>query len=237
MLEVEHLVKHYRSGDDTVRALDGVSMTVAPGELVALYGPSGSGKTTLLTIVAALAEPDSGSVSVGGRVLSGMSRADAARYRRVELGYVTQSPDLLLGGSVLDNAALKLIGLRVTGSRKSLSQRGAHERVAPVLERLGLAGRFDHRPHQLSTGERQRVLLARALSTKPRLLLADEPTGNLDAQRSDQVLNLLTEVCREQQVALLLVTHDPQAAAFADRAHELRDGRLNAYEPVTLAGS
>lgn len=237
MLGVEHLVKHYPSGDDTVRALDGVSMTIAPGELVALYGPSGSGKTTLLTIIAALAKPDSGSVSVGGRVLSEMSRAEAARYRRVELGYVTQSPHLLPGGSVLDNAALKLIGMRVNGSRKRLSRRGAHERVVPLLERLGLARRLDHHPSQLSTGECQRVLLARALSTKPHLLLADEPTGNLDARRSHQVLTLLTEVCREQDVALLLVTHDPQAAAFADRTQELQDGRLGAYEPVKLAGT
>jgi putative ABC transport system ATP-binding protein len=237
MLAVEHLVKHYPSGDDTVRALDGVSMTVAQGELVALYGPSGSGKTTLLTIVAALADPDSGSVSVGGRILSEMSYAEAIRYRRVELGYVAQSPDLLPGGSALDNAALKLIGLRVDGSRKGLSRRDAQRRIAPLLERLGLAGRLNHRPDQLSNGERQRVLLARALSTKPRLLLADEPTGNLDARRSQQVLTLLTELCREQRVALLLVIHDPQAAAFADRTHELRDGRLGAYEPVKLAGS
>lgn len=232
MLEIKHLVKHYPSGQDLVRALDGVSMAVDAGELVALYGPSGSGKTTLLTIVAGLLEPDSGSVVVDGRELSQLSRRDAATYRRVELGYVTQSPDLLPGGTVLDNAALKLIGLRFGGARRGLSRRGAHRIVVPLLERLGLGERLHHRPWQLSTGERQRVLIARALSTRPTLLIADEPTGNLDASRSGQVLALLTEVCREQSVALLLVTHDPQAAAFADRAHELREGQLVDYVPA-----
>lgn len=235
MLDLRRLVKHYPSGDEVVRALDGVSMAVDAGELVALYGPSGSGKTTLLTIVAALMAPDSGSVTVGGRDLASLSSRDAARYRRVELGYVAQSPDLLAGGSVLDNAALKLIGLRVGGARRGLNRRDAHAGVAPLLERLGLEGRLHHRPHELSAGERQRVLVARALSTEPRLLLADEPTGNLDGQRSRQVLTLLTEVCRERQVALLLVTHDPQAASFADRAYELRDGQLGEYVPALLA--
>jgi putative ABC transport system ATP-binding protein len=235
MLSLREVVKHYRSGDEVVRALDGVSMTVEAGELVALYGPSGSGKTTLLTIVAALMEPDAGAVEVAGRDLGELSRRDAALYRRVELGYVAQAPDLLAGGSVLDNAALKLIGLRPDDARRGLTRKGAHARVAPLLERLGLGKRLHHRPHELSAGERQRVLIARALSTGPSLLLADEPTGNLDTQRSGQVLTLLTEICREQRVALLLVTHDPQAAAFADRAHELRDGHLGAYTPVLAA--
>lgn len=232
MLELHEVVKHYPSGDELVRALDGVSMTVRAGELVALYGPSGSGKTTLLTIVAALLEPDAGSVTVAGRDVAAFSRRDAARYRRMELGYVTQAPELLAGGSVLDNAALKLLGLRTDGGRRGLSRRAAHERVAPLLDRLGLGKRLQHRPQELSAGERQRVLIARALSTNPSLLLADEPTGSLDMQRSRQVLTLLTEVCREQDVALLLVTHDPQAAAFADRAHELRDGDLAEYAPA-----
>lgn len=233
MLELRDLVKHYPSGQDVVRALDGVSLNVAAGERVALYGPSGSGKTTLLTIVAGLLEPDSGSVAVGGRDLRGLSRRDVATYRRAELGYVTQSPELLAGGTVLDNAALKLIGLRFGGSNRRLTRRRAHDIVAPLLGRVGLAERLHHRPAQLSTGERQRVLIARALSTKPSLLIADEPTGNLDSRRSSQVLALMTEICREQDVALLLVTHDPQAAAFADRAYELREGRLAEYVPAS----
>lgn len=232
MLEVDGVVKQYDSGgDELVRALDGVSLSVAAGELVALYGPSGSGKTTLLKIVAALMCPDYGFVRVRGRDVLSLSPVEAARYRRTELGYVSQSPDLLDGGSAVDNAALKLIGLRAAGSRRRLTTREAHRRVVPLLERLGLGRRLGHRPDQLSAGERQRVLIARALSTNPRLLLADEPTGNLDARRGRQVLAALTEVCREREVAMLVVTHDPEVVAFADRAHELRDGRLCAYQP------
>jgi putative ABC transport system ATP-binding protein len=225
VLELEGLVKHYPSGGgDVVRALDGVSMSIEAGELVALYGPSGSGKTTLLTIVAALVPPDSGSVLVDGRDVSALSARDAARYRRLELGYVSQSLDLLRGVPAIDNAALKLFDMRI-------GVREAHRRVAPLMDRLGLGDRLHHRADQLSAGERQRVLVARALATGPRLVLADEPTGNLDTQRSREVLSLLTDVCREQDVAMLLVTHDPQAASFATRLHALRDGRLVAYDP------
>jgi putative ABC transport system ATP-binding protein len=225
MLELRDLVKHYSSGGgDVVRALDGVSLSVSAGELVTLYGPSGSGKTTLLTIIAALMAPDSGVVLVAGRDVSGLGAREAARYRRQDLGYVSQSPDLLPGVSAVDNAALKLFDLRI-------GVREAHRRVTPLLERLGLGDRLRHRAEQLSIGQRQRVLLARALSTEPRLVLADEPTGSLDAHRSVEVLSLLTEVCRENDVAMVLVTHDPQAAAFADRVHALSEGHLIAYEP------
>ena len=227
MLELRELVKHYASGGgEIVRALDGVSMSIAAGELVALYGPSGSGKTTLLSIVAALSPPDSGEVLVDGRVISALSAREAARYRRLELGYVSQSLDLMPGVPAIDNAALKLFDLHI-------GVREAHRRITPLMERLGLGQRLRHRPDQLSAGERQRVLIARALATGPRLVLADEPTGSLDTQRSREVLTLLTELCDEQTVAMLLVTHDPQAAAFAHRVQALRDGRLVAYEPDT----
>jgi len=194
-------------------------MTVEAGELMALYGPSGSGKTTLLSIVAALMPPDSGMVLLGGRQVSGLSAREAARYRRLQLGYVSQAPDLLPGVSALDNAALKLFALR-------LGTREAHRRVTPLLERLGLGDRLSHRAEQLSLGQRQRVLLARALSTEPRLVLADEPTGSLDSRRGAEVLALLTELCEESGIAALLVTHDSQAARFAHRVRALRDGHL-----------
>lgn len=230
MLELRDLVKHYRSGGaETVTALDGVSMSVAAGELVALYGPSGSGKTTLLSIVAALMPPDGGTVTVDGQEVSGLSAGKAARYRMRDLGYVSQAPDLLPGVPAIDNAALKLFGMRI-------GVREAHRRVTPLMERLGLGDRLGHRPDQLSAGERQRVLIARALSTEPGLVLADEPTGSLDTKRSREVLGLLTEICRERDAAMLLVTHDPQAAAFANRVHALVDGRICDYDPdrVTL---
>jgi putative ABC transport system ATP-binding protein len=229
MLDLRNLVKYYRSGgEETVRALDGVSMSVEARELVALYGPSGSGKTTLLSIVAALMPPDAGAVMVGGLEVSALSPKAAARYRMHQLGYVSQTPDLLPGVPAIDNAALKLFGMR-------MGVREAHRRAAPLMERLGLGQRLGHRPDQLSAGERQRVLIARALSTRPSLVLADEPTGSLDTKRSRDVLTLLTEVCREQGAAMLLVTHDPQAAAFARRVHALVDGRIVAHEPDMTA--
>lgn len=224
MLEIRQVVKHYPSGAEVVRALDGVSMSIGEGELVALYGPSGSGKTTLLNVIAALLPPDRGQVMVNGRDVCGLSSRAAARYRRLEMGYVSQSPDLLPGVRAVDNAALKLFG-------SNMSVRQAHRRIVPLLERLGLGDRLDHRPTELSAGQRQRVLIARALSTAPRLVLADEPTGNLDSQRSREVLTLLTELCRQDGLAMLLVTHDPRAAEFATRVHALTDGLVTDLQP------
>jgi putative ABC transport system ATP-binding protein len=225
VLELRELVKHFPvSYGEPVRAVDGVSLTVAPGELVALYGPSGSGKTTLLLLIAALLAPDSGAVVLDGRDVGGLSDRDSARYRLLELGFVRQAVNLIAGADVIDNAALKLMGTEI-GARE------ARRRVTPLLDRLGLRERASHRPEQLSMGERQRVMIARALSTDPKLVLADEPTGSLDTQRGAEVLGLLTEICRERAVSVMLVTHDPQAAAYADRVHALRDGRLVDHQP------
>jgi putative ABC transport system ATP-binding protein len=231
MLELRELVKHYRVGEgEPVRAVDGVSMSVAAGELVALYGPSGSGKTTLLMLIAALLSPDSGKVLLDEQEISGLSEQDGARYRLQDLGFIRQTLNLMPGVSALDNAALKLLGTDV-------SPREAHRAVSPLLEQLGLGDRLRHRPEQLSMGERQRVMIARALSTEPKLVLADEPTGSLDSRRSREVLELLTGICRERHVAVVLVTHDPQAAAYADRVHALLDGCLVAYEPERALAS
>jgi putative ABC transport system ATP-binding protein len=227
MLELRELVKHFPvDSGEPVRAVDGVSLAVERGEFVALYGPSGSGKTTLLMLIAALLQPDEGSVVLGGRDISALNDRDAARYRLHELGFVRQSLNLIPGASAVDNAALKLMGTDV-GARE------AHRRIVPLLDRLGLEKRRDHRAEQLSMGERQRVMIARALSTEPKLLLADEPTGSLDTQRGRQVLELLAETCRERNVTVVLVTHDPQAASFADRVFALRDGRLIVHAPTT----
>jgi putative ABC transport system ATP-binding protein len=231
VLELRDVVRHYPVGDgEPVRAVDGVSLLVSPGELVALYGPSGSGKTTLLMLIAALLRPDSGAVFMDARNVSELSEREAARYRLAELGFVRQSLNLLASASALDNASLKLMGT-------NLNVGEAHRRVMPILERLGLGERAAHRAEQLSMGERQRVMIARALSTDPKLVLADEPTGSLDSGRSREVLELLTEICRERQAAVLLVTHDPRAATYADRVHALRDGRLVEYQPDHLVVS
>ncbi len=222
MLEIRDVHKHFPSPDgELIRAVDGVSLSIARGELVALYGPSGSGKSTLLKIIAALLRPDSGSVKVAGREVTALDRRDAGRYRLREIGFIRQEPSFVQGASAIDNAALKLLD--------ELRRKDARRRVEPLMVRLGLGDRLRHLPTQMSGGEQQRVLIARALSTEPKVLLADEPTGNLDSQRSRDVLELLRELCHEQAVAMLLVTHDLQAAKYADRAVELRDGRLGAY--------
>jgi putative ABC transport system ATP-binding protein len=220
VLELRELVKRYTLGEaGSVSAVDGVSLSIAEGELVALYGPSGSGKTTLLMMAAAVLRPDGGKVLVDGREVSALSNRDAASYRMQELGFIRQSLDLIPGATALDNAALKLLG-RPAGVRE------ARRRVEPLLKRLGLGERLGSRAEQLSMGERQRVMIARALSTDPKLVLADEPTGSLDTERGGEVLGLLSGLCRERGIAVLLVTHDPQAAGYADRVHTLRDGRL-----------
>jgi putative ABC transport system ATP-binding protein len=228
MLELNELVKHYPTvGGEPVRAVDGVSLSVARGEMVALYGPSGSGKTTLLLMVAALLEPTAGAVSIAGRDISGLSEREASEFRLSRLGFIRQNFDLLPGVSAIDNAVLKLLS--------TVRWRDAHREITPLLERLGLGERLAHRAETLSMGERQRVMIARALSTQPSLLLADEPTGSLDSQRSSEVLELLRELSREQGVAIVLVSHDPLAAGYADRVLALRDGKLGDYQADRLA--
>jgi putative ABC transport system ATP-binding protein len=229
-LELRELVKHYISGSEVVRAVDGASLTVAPGELVALYGPSGSGKTTLLLLAAGLLTPDSGGVWFGGRDVTRLAAAEGASYRRKEVGFVFQSFHLMAGATALDNAALKLLG-------DGWTLRDARRVTRPWLERVGLSERAEHIPEKLSMGERQRVSIARALVGNPSLLLTDEPTGNLDSKRSREVLALLRDLCHERGIPGLLVTHDPQARAFADRVHTLRDGHLNEGLDAELAVS
>jgi len=225
MLEIRRLVKHYPvAGGEPVRAVDDVSLAVGRGELVALYGPSGSGKTTLLKLVAAVMAPDRGEVLVDGRDVTRLSTRDASRYRLRDVGFVLQTFHMIAGLSAIDNASLKLVG-------GGMSVRQAQQRMTPLLERLGLDERAEARMSTLSMGERQRVAIAKALSTDPGLLLADEPTGNLDTRRGSDVLALLRELGRERETAVLLVTHDPQAVAVADRALTLRDGRLVDYAP------
>jgi putative ABC transport system ATP-binding protein len=201
-----------------VRAADGVSLTIDGGEVVAIYGPSGSGKTTLLMLAAGLIAPDRGVVRFGGRDISGLSANEGAHYRR-SIGFVFQSFHLMPAVTALDNATLKLLA-------EGMSPGAARDRAAGWIARVGLADRAKHPPERMSMGERQRVSIARALSNEPRLLLADEPTGNLDASRSRQTLRLLTDIARDRNVPMLLVSHDPEAAEYADRVCDLRDGQL-----------
>jgi putative ABC transport system ATP-binding protein len=219
LLELQEVSKSYQAAGGLVRAADRVSLSVAPEELVALYGPSGSGKSTLLMLAAGFLAPDHGTVRFAGRDVPALSDPGAALYRRRDIGVVFQSFDLVPGLPALDNAALKLIGDGVGVAR-------AHREAQPLLELVGLQDRAGHPPEQLSAGERQRVAIARALTGSPRLILADEPTGNLDTDRGDQILRLLKAACEQRGVAVLLVTHDPRAANYANRVHTLTDGRL-----------
>lgn len=226
MLELRELVKHYQLGEgEPVRAVDGVSLTVDAGEFVALYGPSGSGKTTLLELIAALKNPDSGAVYVNGRDVFGMSNKERHAYRLRKLGIIGQPHNMMPGARAVQTASLKLL---------LASVRRARPTAESLLAQLGLGNRLRHRTEELSMGERQRVMIALALSMEPELVLADEPTGSLDTHSTHEVLGLLRNLCHERQMALLLATHDPQVAYFADRAHELRDGRLTEYQPDHL---
>jgi putative ABC transport system ATP-binding protein len=221
MLEIRDLVKHYRvGGEQPIRAVDGVSMDVAESQLVVLYGPSGSGKTTLLELIAGLRLPDGGSVRVGGRDVFDMSRRECDEYRLKELGIIGQPHNLIPGARAIDNASLKLW---LTSTRNS------RQLIEDLLTQLGLADRLSHRTEELSMGERQRVLIARALALSPKLVLADEPTGNLDTERTKEVFELLRALCDERGMAIVLATHDPLAADVANRAYLLRDGHLEDY--------
>jgi putative ABC transport system ATP-binding protein len=223
VLELRDVIKHYRvGGGEPVRAVDGVSMAAAAGEFVALYGPSGSGKTTLLELIAGAQRPDAGSVRVDGQDVFALSARDLDEYRLTQLGIIGQAENLIPGAHAIENASLRLL---LTNTRR------AGRAIEPLMVRLGLGDRMEHRTEELSMGERQRVMIAMSLATNPRLVLADEPTGTLDSKRTGEVLGLLREVCAERGAAVMLATHDPQAALFADQIHELRDGRLQEYRP------
>jgi len=220
-LQLEKVRKYYSGGEgETIRAVDGVTLAVPPGEFVALYGPSGSGKSTLLMVACGLLMPDSGTVLIDGISLCDLPETRRAEVRRHHIGVVFQSFQLMPGANALDNASVKLLA-------DGYSLREARKRVLPWLERVGLGHRLNQPAAKLSMGERQRVAIARALAGNPRLIAADEPTGNLDSKRSAEVLGLLREICHDSSVGVLLVTHDPQAAHYADRLYTLLDGKLH----------
>ncbi len=220
MLELDSVVKHYRDTTEEVRAVDGVSLAVAPGEMVALLGPSGSGKTTLLLLIAALLRPERGTVQYDGRDLSSLSENQVCDYLLRDVGFIYQNYHLMPRVPAIENASIKLL-------LGGMGTRDAQARARPWLQRVGLGDRLRRTPDELSGGERQRVAIARALAGEPRLILADEPTGNLDSARSGEIVELLRSVAHERGAAVVLVTHDSEAAALADRRCTLRDGKLH----------
>jgi putative ABC transport system ATP-binding protein len=203
-----------------VVALRDVSLIAEPGEVIAVMGPSGSGKSTLLLLVGAMLAPDEGAIRFQGRDLGAISERERTRYRRSQVGFIFQDYNLLPGASAVENVALPL-WMNRTPWREARAQAGA------LLERVELSHRARFLPARLSGGEQQRVAVARALAIRPSLVLADEPTGNLDTARGDEVLGALRELSRERDTAVILVTHDAHASAYADRVCDLKDGRLH----------
>jgi putative ABC transport system ATP-binding protein len=223
MLELRDVVKHYRNGGEQVRAVDRVSLDVGAGEMLALLGPSGSGKTTLLLLIGAVLRADAGTIGFEGRDLSTLSDRQVSEYLLRDVGFIHQRVQLMGGMPALENACRKLL-LRGAGLRE------ARAAALPWLERVGLGGQLERLPGELSGGERQRLAIARALAGEPRLILADEPTGSLDSERSREIVALLRSLAHDRGAAVVLVTHDPAAAAVADRRLTLRDGRLDRLE-------
>ena len=227
ILQTQGLRKQYAMGDVTVEVLRGIDFSVQAGEFVAIMGPSGSGKSTLLHLLGGLDRPSAGEVQLGGRALARLSDDEITVLRRREIGFVFQFFNLLPTLSAAENIALPLL---MDGQRPADYARQVDE----VLALVDLSARKTHRPHQLSGGQQQRVAIARALITQPKLILADEPTGNLDSNASEAVLALLRGAREQRQQTIVMVTHDQHAAAFADRVVFLKDGRL--VEELSFAG-
>jgi len=221
VLEAREVHKSFRQGPVLLEVLQGVMLTVAPAERVAIVGASGSGKTTLLQILGGLDPPSSGVVRVAGRDIHSLSESERGVLRNRTLGFVYQFHHLLPEFSAVENVAMPLLVRRTPVA-------AARSAARVLLERVGLGERLDHRPHQLSGGERQRAAVARALVTEPRVVLADEPTGNLDGANAESVFALMLELNRERGTSLVVVTHDVRLASRMERIYELVDGTLTA---------
>ncbi|MDP8904595.1 MAG: ABC transporter ATP-binding protein [Chloroflexota bacterium] len=219
MAEARSLVRRFSHGDEAIDALRGVDLTVGRGEILAVIGRSGSGKTTLLNLLGGLDRPSSGTVHVDDVEISALPEHDLVRLRRTTVAYVFQSFGLLPILSAAENVEVPLRLVRMDGRQRDL-------RVAELLARVGLAERARHRPHELSGGEQQRVALCRALANRPQLLLADEPTGQLDSETGHTIMQLLRSVVHEEGVTAVIATHDALMLDIADRVVELRDGAL-----------
>ena len=218
-LELRGVTKAYGAAEVAVPVLDGVDLEVEKGEILVILGPSGSGKTTLLNLVAGIDRPDEGEVLVGSRDLAGLSDDELTRYRRTRVGYIFQFFNLLPTLTAKENVAVSL----------ELLERPDDEQVARALHKVDLGGKGDRFPHQLSGGEQQLVAIARAIVKRPALVVADEPTGNLDEDTGLEVFKVLEEVNRERGSTLMIATHDPKARQFSDRVVRLRGGKLEDF--------
>ncbi|MPZ53128.1 MAG: ATP-binding cassette domain-containing protein [Acidimicrobiia bacterium] len=219
------LVREYGKGDNRVLALDNVDLTINRGELVAVRGPSGSGKTTLLNVIGGLDRPDGGSVNIGDRALEDFTEADLVELRRTTIAYIFQAFGLIPILTAVENVEVPLRLVNTDPIEREA-------RVAELLKQVGLAERMGHRPHELSGGEQQRVAVARALTNRPQLILADEPTGQLDSQTGREIMALLRDLVDDGNLTILVATHDPDLLDIAHRVIHLTDGQLSDTPPT-----
>jgi putative ABC transport system ATP-binding protein len=229
LISIRELRKTYQMGEVEVRALDGVDLAIEAGEYVAIMGPSGSGKSTLMNLIGCLDTPTSGSYVLNDQPVSGLEDADLARIRNREIGFVFQTFNLLPRATALANVELPLIYARMATSGR---RQQAHE----ALDRVGLGDRIKHQPNELSGGQRQRVAIARALVNRPSILLADEPTGNLDSRTSEEIMTLFDEL-NSAGDTILIVTHEEEIAAHCRRVVRLLDGRVVSDQEVAAGGT
>lgn len=220
-ISVHHLYKIFRMGTEKVYALRDVNLEIPRGEIVCLLGPSGSGKSTLLNALAGLEKPTKGEIVIGGIHLEKLSEAKLTLFRSVNVGFVFQSYNLIPTLTAMENVALSLI-------LKGLPKKEYQAQAKKVLDLVGLGNRLNHKPRELSGGQQQRVSIARALIGNPKILFADEPTGNLDTKTSFEVMDLISKLAREEKITVIMVTHDEEMTAYADRLFHMRDGVIEA---------
>jgi len=219
LIEISNVTKSYRKGDETIKPLDDVSLSIAAGEFISLMGASGTGKSTLLNLVASIDQPDTGRIVIDGTDITQLSRSKLASWRAANLGYIFQTHNLIPVLTAYENVELPLLLLPMSSAER-------RKRVEIALKAVDLLDRADHYPRQMSGGQEQRVGIARAIVAHPKVVVADEPTGDLDPETSDQILELLKQLNQQLDVTLLMVTHDTEAAGIAERQFKLDHGKL-----------
>ena len=223
LIEIRDLKKIYKMGTEKVVALGGINLDIYEGEILCLLGTSGSGKSTLLNMVAGLDKPTSGSITIGGVHIEKLNENQVTKFRRLNVGFIFQSYNLIKNLSAMDNVSLGLIF-------KGVPKKKRDELAKDILEKVGLGDRLHHKPNEMSGGQQQRVSIARAFVDAPRIIFADEPTGNLDTNTSFEVMNLMCEMARKNNQTLIIVTHDVETSIYADRIVDMRDGMITSIE-------
>ena len=223
LIEIRDLKKIYKMGTEKVVALGGINLDIYEGEILCLLGTSGSGKSTLLNMVAGLDKPTSGMISIGGIHIEKLSESQVPKFRRLNVGFIFQSYNLIKNLSAMDNVSLGLIF-------KGVPKKKRDDLAKDILEKVGLGERLHHKPNEMSGGQQQRVSIARAFVDAPKIIFADEPTGNLDTNTSFEVMNLMCEMARKNNQTLIIVTHDVETSVYADRIVDMRDGMITSIE-------